>query len=211
MFNTLYFFLKRLMDIVAALILIVLFLPIWIIIPILIRLDSKGNFIFTQKRVGKNGKIFNIYKFRTMRQNADDYWKSNPKLYQKYKKMGWKLTLDEDPRITKLGKVLRQTSIDEFPQVFNILMGSMSLVGPRPIRELEIKDALRRYGKKIKADIDMSLAVKPGLTGPWQVSGRNDVPWDKRLKMDATYAHRRNLLDDLKIIFRTPLAMISKW
>lgn len=202
---------KRLLDLITSSILIVLFLPIWIIIPILIKLDSHGPFLFHQDRVGKDGKIFKILKFRTMITNADDYWKAHPDLYEKFKRKSWKLTLDEDPRITRLGRILRQTSIDEFPQVFNIFLGSMSLVGPRPIRKLEMKDALLRYGKKIQDDIDMSLTVKPGLTGPWQVSGRNDVPWNKRLKMDARYASRHNLLDDFAIILRTPLAMISKW
>lgn len=146
-----------------------------------------------------------------MIEQADEYWKKNPSLYEKFKNGSWKLTLEEDPRVTKLGKVLRQTSIDEFPQVFNILLGTMSLVGPRPCRENEIKDAVKRYGKKIKTYIDQSLKVKPGLTGMWQVSGRNDVGWVDRVKMDAAYAKRQNIIDDLSIILRTPLAMISKW
>lgn len=202
---------KRILDIFAALILIVLFLPVWLIVPILIALDSPGPIVYRQKRVGKNGKPFKIIKFRTMIKNADDYWKKNPKLYEKFKKLSWKLTLDEDPRITKLGRILRQTSIDEFPQVFNILLGSMSLVGPRPIRDIEAEDAIKRYGKGVKQKIETSFTVKPGLTGPWQVSGRNDVPWDKRVALDANYVKRRNLLDDVIIILKTPLAMISKW
>lgn len=202
---------KRLLDLLAALTLIVLFVPVWIIVPLLIKLDSPGPIFFLQKRLGKNSRVFKIIKFRTMRTDAEEYWKNHPKLYQKFKKQSWKLTLDEDPRVTKLGRVLRQTSIDEFPQVFNVLLGSMSLIGPRPIRDIEAKDAIRRYGKKIKEQIDTSLTVKPGISGPWQVSGRNDIPWDKRLKIDAQYASRRNLLDDLRIILKTPLAMISKW
>ncbi len=199
------------MDITASLILIILFLPVWFVVPILIKLDSSGPIFFHQKRVGRNKKPFQIIKFRTMIAAADAYWKKNPKLYEKFKKSSWKLTLDEDPRITKIGRVLRQTSIDEFPQVFNILLGHMSLVGPRPIRNLEVEDALKRYGSKIEPLINTSLSVKPGLTGPWQVSGRNDVPWDKRVTMDANYAQRHNLFDDIRIISKTPLAMISKW
>lgn len=206
-----YFILKRTLDLTAATILTIIFLPVWIIIPILIKVDSKGPVFFTQPRVGKNGKAFNILKFRSMRQDADEYWKSNPKLYKKFKESSWKLTLDEDPRITKLGRILRQTSIDEFPQVFNVLLGNMSLVGPRPIREIEKDDAVKRYGPKLKKDIELSLSVKPGITGLWQVSGRNDVPWDQRIKLDANYAKRKNILDDIKIIIKTPLAMISKW
>ena len=121
------------------------------------------------------------------------------------------MTLEEDPRITKMGRIMRQTSIDEFPQVLNILKGDMSLVGPRPIRQIEMHDAVKRYGKRIKPIVAESLMVKPGLTGPWQVSGRNAIPWDQRLAIDADYAKRRSLLYDLYIILKTPFAMISKW
>ena len=143
--------------------------------------------------------------------HAVDFWKANPALYEKYKKSGWKLELDEDPRITKLGKVLRQTSIDEMPQVLNILFGDMSLVGPRAYVKPELEDAIKRYGKKIKPLIDQSLTVKPGLTGPWQVSGRNVIPWDQRVAIDADYAKRKSLLYDLYVVLKTPFAMISKW
>jgi len=206
-----YQFVKRSIDIAASLILAILFLPIWIIIPILIHLDSKGPAFYTQKRIGKNGKMFVLYKFRTMKDGADKFWKSNTKLSNKARKSGWKLEIDDDPRITKLGRFLRQTSIDEMPQVFNILRGDMSLVGPRPIRDIEVQDALKRYGKKIERYINSSLTVKPGLTGPWQVAGRNDISWDKRVKMDADYAKRKSILEDLTIILKTPFAMISKW
>lgn len=206
-----YTYIKRSIDLIGSLFLIFLFLPVWVIVPLLIKLDSSGPVFFFQKRVGQNGKIFKIIKFRTMIINADNYWKAHPALYEKFKKKSWKLTLDEDPRITKLGKALRQTSIDEFPQVFNILLGQMSLIGPRPIRDIEIKDAVKRYGKSIKNEIKTALTAKPGLSGIWQVSGRNDVPWDRRIRLDAKYAANRNLVDDLKIMIKTPLAMISKW
>lgn len=210
---------KRLIDIVASLILIVLFLPIWIILPILIKLDSPGPIFYKPERVGQNGEPFNMLKFRSMRMfkvdgklvHAVKYWEKDKKLYEKYKKQGWKLGLDEDPRITKLGKIIRQTSLDETPQVFNILKGDMSLVGPRAYVQKELDDAIKRYGKKIKTYIDESLTVKPGLTGPWQVSGRNEIPWDERVQIDARYANKRNIINDLLIILRTPLAMISKW
>jgi lipopolysaccharide/colanic/teichoic acid biosynthesis glycosyltransferase len=202
---------KRAIDLTASTILIILFLPIWIIVPILIRLDSDGPILYFQKRVGRYGRPFKIFKFRTMINNAEEYWKEHPDLYEKFKQGSWKLTLDEDPRVTRLGKILRQTSIDEFPQVFNIFLGSMSLVGPRPMRQIEINDALKRFGSDLQTDIDLSLTAKPGLTGIWQVSGRNDVPWDRRVRLDAKYAAARYLIDDLKIIVKTPLAMISKW
>ena len=216
-----YQIIKRLIDITFALVLLILFLPIWLIIPVLIKLDSEGPVFYLQERLGRKGKKFNIVKFRTMSMikvkgktvHAAEYWKYNgdKELYKKYKESGWKLTLDEDPRVTRLGKILRQTSIDEFPQVFNILKGDMSLVGPRPIREIEIEDAVKRFGKNIQKLIKASLDVKPGLTGPWQVSGRNNISWDQRIQIDVNYAKRRSLLDDLSIMIKTPFAMLSKW
>jgi len=199
------------MDLAASILLAVLFLPVWILIPILIKLDSPGPVLFEQERVGKNGKIFKIKKFRSMKLYADSFWFKKTSLSEKARKSGWKMTLDEDPRITKLGKILRQTSIDEMPQVLNILNGEMSLVGPRPIREIEIADAKKRYGKKIEPLIATSLKVKPGITGPWQVSGRNEIPWDQRVAIDADYARRKSIVYDIYIILKTPFAMISKW
>ena len=215
-----YNFVKRTIDIAGGLVLLILFLPIWIIIPILIKLDSKGPIFYLPERVGRGGEHFNMFKFRSMKMLTDkngqpvhavEYWKQNKKLYEKYKKSGWKLEIREDPRITNIGRILRQTSIDEMPQVFNILKGDMSLVGPRAYVQPEIEDAKKRYGKKIIPLIKKSLTVKPGLTGPWQVSCRNDIPWDERVKIDAGYAQRRSLLEDLLILFKTPFAMISKW
>lgn len=210
---------KRTIDILAALVLIILFLPIWLIVPILIKLESRGTVFYSPERVGRWGKPFNMLKFRSMKMfeingrevHAVEFWKYNQKLFEKYKQAGWKLTLEEDPRITRLGKILRQTSIDEFPQVFNILKGDMSLVGPRAYVKPEIDDAVKRYGQEIVPLIKESLKAKPGLTGPWQVSGRNVIPWDQRVALDADYAHRRSLVYDFYIALKTPLAMISKW
>ena len=214
-----YDFIKRIVDLIASIILAILFLPIWILIPILLKMDSQGPIFYRSERVGKNGKIFKMFKFRSMKMfeidgkvvHAVEFWKANPELYEKYKKSGWKLSLDEDPRITKLGRILRQTSIDEMPQVINILLGDMSLVGPRAYVEPELVDAKKRYGGKIEKLITESLSVKPGLTGPWQVSGRNDIPWDQRVAIDADYARRKSILYDIYIILKTPFAMISKW
>ncbi len=210
---------KRTIDIASSLILAILFLPIWVIIPILLKLDSKGPIFYKPERVGKGGKKFGMYKFRSMKMfevageevHATEFWKHNPELFEKYKRNGWKLGLDEDPRITKLGRILRQTSIDEMPQVINVLRGEMSLVGPRAYVEPELKDAIKRYGSKVKDLIDQSLSIKPGLTGPWQVSGRNDIPWNQRVAIDADYAKRRSIIYDIFIILKTPFAMISKW
>lgn len=210
---------KRVIDIFSSIILAVIFLPIWVIIPILQKLGSKGPIFYKPERVGKNGKKFAMYKFRSMKMfevdgkevHATEFWNHNPELFEKYKKNGWKLELDEDPRITPLGKILRQTSIDEMPQVINVLKGEMSLVGPRAYVEPELKDALKRYGNKIENLINQSLSAKPGITGPWQVSGRNDIPWNQRVAIDADYAQRKSILYDLYIILKTPFAMISKW
>lgn len=210
---------KRIIDVVGSLILCILFLPIWIIIPILLKMDSKGPIFYKPERVGQKGKPFGMYKFRSMKMfeingqevHAVEFWKHNPELYEKYKRNGWKLELDEDPRITKLGKILRQTSIDEMPQVINVLRGEMSLVGPRAYVKEEIADAKKRYGQKISAVINESLTAKPGLSGPWQVSGRNEIPWTQRVAIDADYAKRRSILYDVYIILKTPFAMISKW
>lgn len=210
---------KRAVDITAAIVLGILFLPLWIIIPILIRTDSNGPIFYRPERVGLKGKKFGMYKFRSMKMfevdgkevHATEFWKHNPEIFEKYKKNGWKLELDDDPRITKLGKVLRQTSIDEIPQLLNVLIGEMSLVGPRAYVEPELKDAIKRYGKNIERLIEESLTVKPGLTGPWQVSGRNEIPWNQRVAIDADYAKRKSLIYDIYIILKTPFAMISKW
>lgn len=210
---------KRTIDLLAALILVILFLPIWLIIPILIKLESRGTVFYSPERVGRWGKPFKMLKFRSMKMfeidgkevHAVEFWKYNQELFEKYKTAGWKLTLEEDPRITRLGKILRQTSIDEFPQVFNILKGDMSLVGPRAYVKPEIDDAVKRYGQEIVPLIKESLKAKPGLTGPWQVSGRNVIPWDQRVALDADYARRRSLVYDFYIALKTPLAMISKW
>ncbi|MFZ2202404.1 MAG: sugar transferase [Microgenomates group bacterium] len=210
---------KRTIDLLAALILIILFLPVWLIVPILIKLESRGTVFYSPERVGRYGKPFKMLKFRSMKMfeingqevHAVEFWKYNKELFEKYKTAGWKLTLEEDPRITRLGKILRQTSIDEFPQVFNILKGDMSLVGPRAYVKPEIDDAVKRYGGKIVPLIEESMQAKPGLTGPWQVSGRNVIPWDQRVALDADYARRRSLVYDFYIALKTPLAMISKW
>lgn len=215
----LYDFTKRIIDIVGAAILAILFLPMWIIIPILIKLDSKGPILYKPVRVGKNGKTFRMLKFRSMKMfeirgkqvHAVEFWKANPDLYEKYKRNGWKLELNEDPRITKLGKTLRQTSIDEMPQVFNVLSGEMSLVGPRAYVEPELEDAKKRYGENVESLIKLSLSAKPGITGPWQISGRNEIPWNQRVAIDADYAKRRSIIYDLLILIKTPFAMISKW
>lgn len=202
---------KRLIDLVVASTLALLFLPLWVVIPVLIMIDSKGRAIFSQPRVGKNGKQFNILKFRSMVEGADELLWTDPnflRLREEFSRRDWKLP--NDPRITKVGRILRRLSIDEFPQVFNVLKGEMSIVGPRAYRPQELVEQQKKY-PNTKEFINKALRVKPGITGLWQVSGRNDVPFDKRVMIDAEYAGRKSLGEDLKILLRTPGAMISKW
>lgn len=187
----------------------VVFLPVWFIIPVLIKLDSPGPVFYKHRRVGKGGKEFWLYKFRTMVREADEIlYKKDPKLLKKFKEGDWKLK--NDPRITKLGRLIRNLTIDEFPQLYNVLKGEMSLIGPRAYIKKELDEQARKYPKTKKL-IKEILKVKPGITGPWQTSGRNVVPFDKRAKMDVEYAKGYSLLSDLKILFKTPKAMISKW
>ena len=166
--------------------------------------ENDGPLFFEQIRIGKNGKQFRMYKFRTMVMEADEklfkYLEENPeakKEYKKYKK------LKNDPRITKLGKILRKTSIDEFPQFINVLKGEMSLVGPRPYLHREKEDLGGYY-------YDIIKNVKPGITGYWQVNGRNDVDFEERAYMDTYYIEHRGIIMDLKIILKTFLKIFRK-
>lgn len=204
-----YEFQKRLLDIIVALSLFVIFLPIWIIVPLLIFFDSGRPIIFRHKRVGKDGKEFYIYKFRSMIPNADEFLhKHNPELLKKFKNGDWKI--ENDPRITRLGKALRSLTIDEFPQLYNVIIGEMSMVGPRAYVKRELEEQTKRY-PQTKKYVNHILSVKPGITGPWQTSGRNEIPFVTRSRMDAEYAQKRSILADIKILVNTPKAMISKW
>lgn len=201
---------KRLLDILVASVLLVVFFPVWIIVPLLIYLESGLPIIFTHQRVGKNGKSFQLIKFRSMMKNADEYLHSgqDPKLLEQFKNGDWKLK--NDPRITKLGKILRSLTIDEFPQLYNVLKGDMSMVGPRAYVQRELDEQTQKY-PETKPLVSHILSIKPGVTGPWQTSGRNEVPFITRAKMDAEYAQKQNILEDLRILWKTPKAMLSKW
>jgi lipopolysaccharide/colanic/teichoic acid biosynthesis glycosyltransferase len=201
---------KRALDLFVATSLIIAFLPFWIIIPALIYLESGDPIIFKHKRIGSGGKEFEIYKFRSMIPNADEYLHSgeDKELLKKFKQGDWKL--EHDPRITKLGKVLRSLTIDEFPQLFNVLKGEMSMVGPRAYVKKELNEQTKKY-PDTRALVKDILSIKPGITGPWQTSGRNEVPFKQRAKMDALYARKRTIGTDIMILLRTPQAMISKW
>lgn len=202
-------FLKRLMDIISALILFVLFLPVWIVLPILIKLDSPGPIFYKHKRVGRDGTEFELYKFRTMVKNADEILhKLDPQLLKKFKECDWKL--ENDPRITSLGKLIRNLTLDEFPQLWCVFKGDMSLVGPRAYLKKELDEQVKKH-PSTKKYIKNILTVKPGITGPWQTSGRNEVPFEIRARMDSDYALNHNVVNDILIILKTPKAMISKW
>ena len=207
--------LKRVFDVISALGVLIIFSPVFLIIPLLIKLDSPGPVFYKQRRVGKDGKGFYIYKFRNMYTNADEMVIKNEEFRKLFKKKsGWKLDMDKDPRITKIGKYLRKYSLDELPQIFNILNGDMSMVGPRAYRRDDVGDEIEEQLKlypDLRHDMETALTVKPGLTGPWQTSGRNELSWDQRVKLDAEYARKQSLLYDLYLVFKTPKSMLSKW
>ena len=194
-----YLFVKRVTDILGALIGLILLSPIFLIVAIAIKLDSKGPIIFGHTRKGLGGKDIKVYKFRTMYENAKERFdnfteEQKQEFYKNFK-------LDNDPRITKIGNFLRRSSIDELPQLINILNGSMSIVGPRPIVEKEIA-LYGEYAPKL-------FSVVPGLTGYWQANGRSDTTYQERIKMDMYYIDNRSLGLDLKIIFKTFSSVIK--
>ncbi|HQM15748.1 MAG TPA: sugar transferase [Candidatus Woesebacteria bacterium] len=202
---------KRCLDIIVASTLIVLFLPFWIIVPLLIYLDTGTPAIFKHKRVGKGGREFYILKFRSMIPNAQRVLEVRyPELYKRFKAGDWKVQAKDDPRITKLGRILRAFTIDEFPQLFNVLKGEMSMVGPRAYVKEELDEQMTKY-PKTRRFLKNILAVKPGLTGIWQTSGRNEIPFVQRAEIDAQYAHDHSIWKDIVILCKTPKAMISKW
>lgn len=203
--NIAYRFVKRIIDILAGIVGVLLLIPIIIVVEALriIKKENDGPLFYTQLRIGKNGKQFKMYKFRSMCMNADEklkeYLQENEearKEYKKYKKLRC------DPRITKVGKVLRATSLDEFPQFINVLKGDMSLVGPRPYLPREQNEMGEYYAHITK--------VKPGITGPWQIRGRSKITFEDRLKMDLEYANKSSLKRDVKILGKTFTKVIDK-
>jgi len=187
---------KRLFDIIFSLLVLILFSPVYLILALLIALSSRGPIFYVQERVGKNYKRFNCIKFRTMVSNADEVliqmMETSPQFKQEWKS---NFKLKKDPRITTIGKFLRITSLDEFPQFWNVLKGDMSVVGPRPL----VAEELPKYG----CHINQILTIKPGITGLWQVSGRNDIPYPRRVQIDLYYVKFRNFWLDLWIVLKT--------
>lgn len=201
---------KRLIDIFGSLIGLIIFFPVCLITSVAIEIDSPGTILAdTPKRVGKNGSLFRLLKFRSMIPNAHNLLHTDPKfkkLLEEYKKSSYKL--HDDPRVTKVGKFIRKHSIDEIPQFLNVLKGEMSLVGPRAYYPFELEEQQKKYPHTISL-VKEVLTVKPGITGEWQVSGRSEINFDKRIEMDAEYARRKSIVYDFLILFKTPMAMIT--
>ncbi|URT70597.1 sugar transferase [Cytobacillus firmus] len=190
---------KRFVDIVGSLAGIILLSLLFLIVAALIKLDDpKGSIFFSQKRVGKNGRQFNMYKFRSMVSNAEEKLQE---LLQYNEVSGAMFKMKDDPRITKIGKFIRKTSIDELPQLFNVLKGDMSLVGPRPPLPREVEE-YSDYDKQ-------RLLVAPGCTGLWQVSGRSNIGFKEMVDLDLMYIRKRSLLFDIKIILKTVLVLFG--
>ena len=200
---------KRILNLVVATGLIFLFLPIWLIVPLAIFLDSGLPILFKHRRLGMGGREFDIYKFRSMVVNADDILHhKDAQLLAQFKNGDWKMK--NDPRVTRIGKVLRGLTIDEFPQLINVLKGDMNLVGPRAYMKKELDEQTKKY-PATKQFVPIILSVKPGITGVWQTSGRNEIPFVKRAEMDAFYVKHQNIWNDIAILLKTPRAMLSKW
>lgn len=202
-----YDFLKRVMDIIGSILGLILLSPLLLIVALAIKLDSLGPVMAdTPERAGKDGKLFKIYKFRSMVQNAHEILEKNPKLLEEYKRNSYKIF--NDPRVTRVGRFIRKYSIDELPQFFNILKGEMSLVGPRAYYPYELEEQQEKYPASRKY-VKVILSGRPGLTGVWQVTGRSEINFDKRVKMDAGYVKRRSVLYDFWLLLKTIPAVIS--
>lgn len=187
---------KRIFDIVFSLTVLIVFSPLYLLLMLLIALSSPGPIFYVQERVGRNYRRFDCIKFRTMVENADEVlleiMETSPRIRREFQE---NFKLRRDPRITWIGRFLRITSLDEFPQFWNVLMGDMSVVGPRPL----VVEELPKYGKYI----DRVLTIRPGITGLWQVSGRNNIPYPRRVQIDVYYANFRSFSMDLWIIIKT--------
>lgn len=195
-----YIKIKRVIDVIFASIALILLSPVFAIIAIAIKIDSKGPVFFAHKRIGKNGNIIKLYKFRSMVINAEELIKSfTPEQMREYKE-NYKLT--NDPRITKVGKFLRKTSLDELPQLINIINGDLSIIGPRPL----VADELEKYG----VNKDKFLSVTPGLTGYWAANGRSNTTYEQRMEMELYYIDNLSLKMDIKVFFKTIFSVLKK-
>lgn len=202
--NESYIFMKRMLDIILSSIGIIIFSIPMLLIVLLIKIeDSKGSSFFKQERYGLKGKRFSIMKFRTMITGAERILEEDKVLYEKYIFNGYKLPEGEDPRVMKIGSFLRKSSLDELPQLFNVLKGEMSFVGPRPILDQELQN---EYG----TNKNLFLSVKPGITGYWQAYGRSNITYPKRTEMELFYINNTSLMFDMKIIMKTIISVIRR-
>ena len=192
---------KRALDLLLILGTAPLTVPLGLVTALLVRLTSHGPVLFGQQRVGLGGSRFTMYKFRTMHRDAEALLQQDPSLWHDYVANGYKVPAELDRRITPLGRFLRRSSLDELPQLLNVLAGQMSLVGPRPVvpRELE------NYGDRLA----VYLSVRPGITGAWQVNGRSTIDYPDRVDIDAEYVQRWSVWLDVKILLKTPIAVLS--
>ncbi|WP_281165357.1 sugar transferase [Liquorilactobacillus sicerae] len=198
----LYLFFKRIIDIIVSLVALFCMIPLFLLLFITYHFGhDRGPLFYKQERVGKNGQKFLIYKFRSMIVDAESKLRANPELYQEYLKNNYKIPAENDPRITNLGRFLRRTSIDELPQFINILKGEMSLIGPRPI----IEEELREYGDRV----DKLLSVTPGAMGYWQASGRSNIGYPKRCDYELYYVDHASFIFDLKILFKNIISIFK--
>lgn len=198
--KTRFIIVKRLIDVILSFLGVLILIPLFIFIGILIKLDDpKGKIFFSQERVGKDQNIFKMYKFRSMYHNAEEKLEELIKFNEID---GAMFKMKDDPRVTKIGKILRMTSIDELPQLFNVLKGDMSLVGPRP--------PLKREVEKYSDRDCLRLTVQPGLTGLWQVSGRNSLSFKEMVDLDLQYIKKLSIYDDIKILFKTIKVVLKK-
>ena len=195
---------KRCFDVVVAGGLLLVLAPLLLVVALAVKLQDGGPVLFRQDRLGLGGRPFRINKFRTMVVDAEARLQANPDLYARYVSNDFKLDLADDVRVSRIGRFLRASSLDELPQLLNVLRGDMSLVGPRPI----VQPELRQYSERGAAGA--YLAARPGVTGLWQVSGRNRLGYDDRVQLDLAYLADASPATDLKILLRTPLAVLRR-
>ena len=193
---------KRAFDLVASLVLVLLTLPLLVVIAVSVKLTSRGPVLFRQRRVGRGGAEFSILKFRSMRTDAQEQLRASPSLHELFVMRGHKIPCHLDPRVTRVGRTLRRLSLDELPQLFNVVAGHMSLVGPRPVERTQLDLDYKGYEAAY-------LRLRPGLTGLWQVSGRSTVQFPARAELDRCYADTCGPWLDARIIARTPRVILT--
>ncbi|MBO5476571.1 MAG: sugar transferase [Clostridia bacterium] len=197
-----YYFIKRILDVIISLIALVLISPLFLVVSLAIKKDSKGSVLYKHKRIGKNGKSIEVYKFRSMYQNSEQQLENllkNSKIKDEWEE---NFKLKNDPRITKVGKFLRRTSLDELPQFFNVIKGDMSIVGPRPV----VSDEIKKFGN----DKEKILSVRPGLTGWWVCNRNEDTTYDERIQLELYYVDKQSFILDTKCFFKTINSLLKK-